>query len=70
MPQDTQELFERWDGPEETKAIEHLEARGYVLTRDFRWVVPEGLSPSEDDLSAISFLIQEWDYGGIAGSYK
>jgi hypothetical protein len=51
-------------------AIEHLESRGYVLTDDDTWIRPEGIDPSGADLSAIAFLVQECDFGGIVGNYK
>lgn len=73
MPQATEELREKWGGHEgvgEDKAIAHLETRGYVLMRGNAWCRPEKLEPSQEDLEAIDFLFQEWDYGGVEGTYK
>lgn len=68
MPQATPELNRRWDGPAENKAIAHLESRGYRLLPSWDWLKPAGLEPSEDDISAVTFMFQEWDYGGIVDS--
>jgi hypothetical protein len=65
MPQASDELRERWGGPDDRKAINHLGNRGYVLTVGFEWYVPPWLKPTEEDLSAVEFLIQEWDWGGL-----
>lgn len=64
MPQSTPERRARW-GISEAKAIEHLESRGYTLTPDFRWRAPTD-PPTEEDIDAILFLIEEWDFGPIA----
>lgn len=65
MPQATEELRRRWDGPSEEKALRHLESKGFLLTRGWDWVGPHGYEPTEEDLSAIQFLIEEWDFGGL-----
>lgn len=58
MPQATAELSRRWD--EETAwdqlAFKTIETAGVIRFRD-------GYSPTEDDLSAVDYLCQEWDYG-------
>ena len=65
MPQATEELRKRWNGPSDHDALDHLLERGYCLTDDFQWAVPARITPSEDDVSAVQFLQQEWDYGGF-----
>lgn len=59
MPQATKELRERWD---ECSAFDQIEwnfccDRGGVIRPR------PGYTPSPDDMSAITYLIQEWDYG-------
>lgn len=66
MPQASETLLREWDGPSDRKAIAYLEGRGYVLTRQWTWVVPSMTVPTERDLRAIKFLIDEWDFGGLA----
>lgn len=47
-------------------AERHLKIRGYTLTQHWFWIKPPGLDePSEDDWSAICYLCDEWDYGGL-----
>ena len=65
MPQATTELTEEWAGPSDATAIEYLENRGFVLTRDWCWIPTAGHVVSDKDRRAAMFLIQEWDYGGI-----
>lgn len=70
MPQASSEQQAEWgidDGP----VIKFLEAAGYRMTRTFFWVLPTpDHVPTEKEYSAIDFLIDEWDFGGIvkAGS--
>jgi hypothetical protein len=50
-------------------AILFLEKQGYTLTRKFCWVLPKDLhKPTEDEDRALSFLFNEWDYGGVIGT--
>jgi len=65
MPQATAELSKEWDGPMEDVALAYLKKRGYRLTRGWEWVPPNGIAVSTKDFSAITFLVQEWDFGGI-----
>lgn len=54
-------------GVGEDKAIAHLEAKGFRLTREWTWVRPSpGYKMADDDWGAIGFLIDEWDFGGLA----
>jgi hypothetical protein len=55
-----------WDGEGDVRASAFLKAAGYYLRSDFHWTMPDPLHvPSEDELSAVTFMMQEWDYGGI-----
>jgi len=65
MPQASEDLRREWgDGTNtDQKAVKFLEARGYKLGRDWRWESPH--KPSEEEIRAICYLIDEWDYGGI-----
>ena len=65
MPQSSRELRERWNGPQEETALSHLIGAGYDLTPRWTWIAPEGRTPTDDDMSAIRFLIEEWDFGGL-----
>lgn len=65
MPQASEDLCKRWNGPSEHMAIKHLKGAGYLLTAEWEWLCPKGRTPTEEDQSAILFLIQEWDYGGL-----
>ena len=63
MPQATRELQERWQHDDfmDAKAIEHLMPNfslksGWICRKDIDY------SPTADDVSAINYLCQEWDY--------
>ena len=44
-----------------------LEDRGYTLNEEWNWVKPSpDHIPLADELICIYFLMQEWDFGGIA----
>lgn len=70
MPQASDEDRAAWGtdgGVGEEKAMKHLADRGWRLTKDWRWVKPSpDFKPGDDDIGAIQFLIDEWDFGGIA----
>lgn len=68
MPQATDELRAEWPGGDQ-QAIDHLEAKGFIPTRDFQWIRPykDYVTTSRDE-SAILYLIDEWDYGGLVAS--
>ena len=72
MPQASDELRAKWGGAQgvgEDKAEGFLRERGWTLTRDWGWLKPTfEHAPTEDELDAIIFLIEEWDYGGIVDS--
>ncbi len=66
MPQTTPERAARWPGMD-SEAIEFLKKKGFILTKDWYWRKPHighTITPKEND--AIIYLIQEWDFGGIA----
>lgn len=73
MPQASEELRAQWrhsdvDGGD-VLAIGFLVSQGYRLRRDGSWEwdkpTPEHV-PSEREISAACYLIEEWDFGGIA----
>lgn len=48
-------------------AMTHLERKGWRLKKDWTWITPHATYvPTAADISAIMYLIQEWDFGGIA----
>lgn len=63
MPTGPAELHEKWK--DDGNACEYLEQRGYKLTTDYRWRVPEGHTPTDEEAEAVTYLILEWDYGGV-----
>ena len=66
MPTASPELRAEWPGGDQ-EAMQHLKMRGYILMRDWHWKAPPKSSgPSAQDQSAIRYLIDEWDFGGIA----
>lgn len=70
MPQASDEQRRQWGdngGVGEQKAIAHLEGRGFVLTRQWTWIKPTpDYQLDNDDWGAVGFLIDEWDWGGLA----
>ena len=75
MPQATQEHRDRWSERDETgrqivddaPACRFLEAAGYRLRHDWCWTAPTPTHvPTAREADAILYLIEEWDYGGIA----
>ncbi len=69
MPQSSDELRAYWGGVEPRTAMEYLEDRGYRPGKNWSWIPPNGLTYDtmpERDYKAIQFLIEEWDYGGLA----
>jgi hypothetical protein len=50
-------------------ARDFLESHGYTLRQDWRWDPPKGItivSMSEDEWLHLRYLMEEWDYGGLA----
>lgn len=61
MPQATDELRAKWGNGGDEEAWTQLagktvEVAGMISFR-------KGYEPTEDDLSAVEYLCQEWDYG-------
>lgn len=65
MPQASDELRAEWNGPDDATAIKFLTDAGYKLTRGWEWLLPvPNHEPTEKEISAIQFLVDEWDFGG------
>lgn len=61
--------MEKWFGNPvgEEGPIQFLQSHGYVLRRDWHWDKPTpSHNISEDEWQCIAFLIDEWDFGGVA----
>lgn len=69
MPQASDDLRAEWrhgqEGGGEEAACAHLKAAGYILSDAWEWEAPAGRVPTERDLSAIDYMMDEWDYGGL-----
>lgn len=68
MPQATDELRAEWNGPEDATAMQFLKEAGFTLQRDWTWK-REGATwenITDKERSAMTFLFQEWDFGGLA----
>lgn len=64
MPQASVRLRRRWHN--DGNACRYLENRGYRLLSNWQWVRPLPPRPFQDEEeSAIRYLIEEWDFGGI-----
>ena len=66
MPQTTPERRARWRSIE--KAIGFLRRRGYTLRPDWMWDKPTGHMITSQEIDALLYLIEEWDFGGVAES--
>jgi hypothetical protein len=68
MPQASEAHRARWNGPDDRAAIRFLENAGYRLRSDWMWIKPtEAHAPTDREVDAVKFLIDEWDFGGIVG---
>lgn len=66
MPQTTPERAARWPGLD-SEAMEFLKKQGFILTANWYWIKPKvGHVLTEREEDAIVYLIQEWDFGGLA----
>lgn len=64
MPQTTDERRARWpDG--DSEAIKFLRGQGYDLTKRWSWIKPSNHTPTEREIDAVVYLIEEWDFDGI-----
>lgn len=70
MPQASNELRARWGGFQgvgEDKAEAFLTDHGFILTDHWSWISPKPeVEVTEDEWSAMDFLVYEWDYGWLA----
>jgi hypothetical protein len=65
MPQASPELRAEWPGGD-NEAISYLEGQGFTLTKQWDWIKPTAdHAISEREGSAIDYLIDEWDFGGV-----
>lgn len=64
MPQASEGLRSIFPGGM-NQAIKLLTDRGYILTKDFRWIPPSFEDTSEEESNAINYLVHEWDFGGL-----
>lgn len=64
MPQATNEQRARWPGSDQ-QAIKFLEDAGYVLTRNWKWIIPKNHKPTEREYDAMDYMCNEWDFGGF-----
>lgn len=71
MPQAAPEHAARWQDPtgkvgSDQVACSFLEGVGYKSTRHWAWILPTPTHiPTDKELDAINFLINEWDWDGI-----
>lgn len=70
MPTATPELKAIWEkenaGDGEVAACLYLENRGWVLDKEWLWHPPsKDHTVAPQEIRAIAYLIQEWDYGGL-----
>lgn len=50
----------------DTDAIQFLRERGYRLRPNFTWAAPPGcVVPTSEESSALEYLWDEWDFGGL-----
>lgn len=68
MPSGPPELRAKWG--DDLAAIEHLESRGFKHAAGFCWLQPEGHVYSQDDHSALDYLVLEWDWGDVLNAPK
>jgi hypothetical protein len=65
MPSAAPELQAQWPGGD-AEATAFLKSAGYRANPDWTWARPKpGHEPTERERSAICYLIDEWDYGGL-----
>lgn len=65
MPTASPELRAAWPGGD-SEAVLYLEAQGYQLTKQWEWIKPTpDHKITEREGSAIDYLIDEWDFGGV-----
>jgi hypothetical protein len=62
MPSTTPERLARW-GTSDSAVIKYLEDRGYVLNGDWTWTLKPWRDPTEEEIDAMIYLMEEWDFG-------
>lgn len=70
MPSGPAELHQKWcdkdpHGFGDLAAMAHLRKQGLILTDGWCWKAPAHYEPDEEAKSAISYLMLEWDFGGL-----
>lgn len=76
MPSTSQEmtdLMTKWFGEydHDNKAIKFLESHGYKLLRGWVWDLPcDSHTISCYEYACIKYLMEEWDFGGIAAKHE
>jgi hypothetical protein len=60
MPQASDKLREQW--VDDRNALDYLAARGIRERRGGLLVIPNGFELNDMDVSAIRYMIDEWDY--------
>jgi hypothetical protein len=70
LPTASGEQREEW-GIADAPVIAFLEERGYILQDNWTWThpCPEHFQPTDKEISAVWFLIDEWDFGGFAAFF-
>jgi len=64
-PQASDERRRRWPGGD-AEALIFLNDSGFRLQRDYTFQPPSAdYMPTERELDAIAYLVEEWDYGGL-----
>lgn len=73
MPQASDELRAMWPGGD-NEAVAYLEKRGIREERNGMLVIPNGFDLNDMDVSAIRYLLDEWDFSwrqiGNDGSHE
>ncbi len=70
MPSSSDFLRTKWADSEgnitDAVAQKYLEDKGFILTEKWFWKLPNpNYHITDDDFSAIQYLIEEWDFGGL-----
>jgi hypothetical protein len=47
-------------------AIQHLESRNFKRVNSWWWKPPDNHIFTKRDLDAVNYLVDEWDWGGLA----
>lgn len=73
MPQASDELYALYkfvtnqDDGDSVPGEQFLKSRGYILLKDWTWRMPsKDHFISDYEMICLRFLVEEWDWGGIA----